>query len=124
MIHSSNYTDINNINVKVIGPDHAEGYVDIQDISLNQMGYVHGGLYFSLADSVAGATSWSLGDVHVTLNATIDYMRPVQSGRLRAVGKTVSRSAKICVVNIEMFDDKDRLVNQGTYTMYNVSEKK
>lgn len=123
MTNSSNYTINNGIHVDITGPDEAVGYVDVSDISMNQKGFVHGGLYFSLADSVAGAAAYSLGQAHVTLNATIDFMKPVATGRLRAVGKTASRTRAICVVNVELFDDKDQLVNQGTYTMFNLERK-
>lgn len=120
MTNHSNFTHHNGIVVESIKEDHAKGYVELKDVSMNQMGYAHGGIYFSLADSVAGAVAWSRGDVYVTLNATIDFMKPVQTGRLNAVGEAISRSGKICVVVVKIYDDKDQLVNQGTYTMYKV----
>ncbi len=121
-LNTNGYTKHNNIEILKVEKDYAEGQVILREESMNPLGYTHGGLYFSLADSVAGAASWSNGAVYVTLNATIDYMIAVQSGTLHAKAHAISRSGKICVVNVSIYDDKEQLVNQGTFTMYLVKE--
>ena len=123
-MNTVNYMTHNAIDVVKHESEYAEVQVVLTDQSMNQLGYVHGGLYFSLADTAAGAASWSNGAVYVTLNATIDYMIPVQTGTLTAKATAISRSGKICVVNVGIYDDNDTLVNQGTYTMYMVEEAK
>lgn len=116
------YITHNGIEILKNDTDYAEAQVVLTENSMNPMGYAHGGLYFSLADTAAGAASWSNGALYVTLNATIDFMIPVQTGKLTAKATAISRSGKICVVNVAIYDDQDQLVNQGTYTMYMVQE--
>lgn len=102
--------------------DYGETQVVLTNASMNALSYTHGGLYFSLADSAAGLASWTQEKVYVTLNASISFMIPVKEGTLTAKARVISRSGKICVVNVNIYDDHDQLVNQGTYTMYWVNE--
>lgn len=121
-MRTSGFMAHNGIEIIKQETDYGETRVLITDSSKNPLDYVHGGLYFTLADCAAGVASWTDSKIYVTLNATIDYMRPVQTGSLTAKGTVVSRSGKICVVNVQIYDDKDTLVNQGTFTMYLVQE--
>ena len=43
---------------------------------LNIHGFVHGGALFSLADTAAGAASFTSGRDSVTLSGTINYIKP------------------------------------------------
>lgn len=121
-MNTTGYMAHNGIEVIKQDKDYGETRVSLTPQSMNPLSYAHGGLYFSLADSAAGVASWTENQVYVTLNATIDFMIPVQTGSLTAKATAISRSGKICVVNVGIYDDNDTLVNQGTYTMYLVHE--
>ena len=112
----------NGIEVLVDNLDYSETKVNIDTKSLKMYKYAHGGLYFSLADCAAGIAARSNGISYVTLNANINYMSAVKSGYLVAKATVISRTHKITVINVDIFDDKDKCVNKGTFTMYAVNQ--
>lgn len=111
----------NGIQILVDTPDYAETKVNIETKSLNIYEYAHGALYFALADCAAGIASRSNGLSYVTLNANINYMIAVKTGYLIAKATVISRSKKIAVVDVDIYDDQDRFVNKGTFTMFCVA---
>lgn len=101
-----------------LSKNYAELKVEFDEKLQNNYGIFHGGVYFALADQTAGYASKSEGISHVTANASIHYMVPVQSGALTAKATVINRSGKLCVVDVEIFNDRQQLVNKGTFTMY------
>lgn len=107
-----------NMHIDVNEKDYAEVSVDFDLSQSNHYGYYHGGVYFSIADHAAGLAAHSSGYSHVTANASIHYMIAVQNSKLTAKAKVISRSGKLCIVDVDIFDDQGQLVNKSTFTMY------
>ena len=120
MEKQSGFMSNNDITIKVDSKDYAETVHHIGPESLNLYEYVHGGIYYSLADAAAGVASRSNGSNYVTLNSSFNYMKAVREGTLTACGIVINRTSKICVVQVDVKDNKEEVVSSGTFTMYKV----
>lgn len=92
-------------------PDAARHY--------NPLGTVHGGVIATLLDTAAGCSVHSTlaaGEAYTSLDLTVKYLRPVtaESGRLRAVGRVVSRGRRTALAEAQLFDAGGRLVAHAT----------
>lgn len=99
-----------------------EGYAELEmpitPDCLNPGRTVHGGLLYSIGDTAAGIAAISHGVACVTLSGSMNYLRPAAGTLLRAVAKEVRHGRTTGVYDIEVFDDAQKLVTKGTYTMY------
>lgn len=81
-------------------------------------GQYHGGVIASLID-IAGdfALIWVLGFGVPTINFRTDYLRPAFNTSLRARAKVRKIGRTVGVVDIDVLDDRERLVavGRGTY---------
>lgn len=77
-----------------------------KELTQNQ-GIVHGGAIASLIDTATAFAILSVigpKDRVTTVDLTISYLRPVSSGRLRAVAKVIRAGRRLFVVSAEVFD--------------------
>lgn len=102
--------------------DIRDGYARVEMIIdekiLNMYGLVHGGALFSLADTAAGAASFTAGRDAVTLNASINFIRPGRGGRLIADASRISAGKTTGVYEVFIFNDEDILLCSATFTMF------
>ena len=90
------------------GPQHA-----------NPMGTVHGGILCDLADAAMGmayASTLDEGETFTTLELKINFLKPVWSGRLTAMGRVIKDGHTVGLVECDVHDDKDRLVARASST--------
>lgn len=78
-------------------------------------GAMHGTVYFkALDDATYFAANSLVTDVCVlTARFEIEFLRPVTSGEVRAVGRVTGDNGHRIEASGELFDDKDRLVGTG-----------
>lgn len=57
----------------------------VVESSLNLYGYAHGGYLFTLCDQVAGLVSLSLGVNSVTMQSSINYLKPGELGETLSI---------------------------------------
>ncbi len=80
---------------------------------------VHGSVYFKGLDDAAFFAANSLvEDVFVlTASFSLDFLRPVSKGRIRAEGRIEHASKRRFIARADLFDDSDRLiaVGQGSF---------
>jgi uncharacterized protein (TIGR00369 family) len=76
---------------------------------------LHGSVYFKLLDDAAFfAVNSLVEEVFVlTTSFSIDLLRPVKSGTLRAVGEVRFSSKNLWVADARLFDEKNREVATG-----------
>ncbi len=81
-------------------------------------GYVHGSVYFKLLDDSAYfAAQSTITDEHLlTASFNCYFLRPVSSGVLKAEGRLSQRSARLVIAESSVFDEKERIVAQGSGT--------
>jgi uncharacterized protein (TIGR00369 family) len=85
----------------------------------NPMGTLHGGVPSALADSAMGlafASTLQDGETFTTLDLTINFLRPVWSGRLTAEGIVVQRGNTIGLTECSVTDDQGRLIARAVST--------
>jgi uncharacterized protein (TIGR00369 family) len=90
------------------GPQHA-----------NPMGTLHGGVLCDIADAAMGLALASLldeGETFATLELKINFLRPVWTGHLRAVGHVVQSGRTISLTECDVRDDQERLVARASST--------
>ena len=85
----------------------------------NPMGTLHGGALCDIADAAMGmawASTLGEGETFTTLELKINFLKPVWSGTLRAVGRVVKGGHTVGLVECDVLDDKDRLVARASST--------
>jgi uncharacterized protein (TIGR00369 family) len=83
------------------------------------MGTLHGGILCDLADAAMGmayASTLEEGETFTTLELKINFLKPVRSGRLVAVGRTVKTGRTVGLVECDVTDEKERLVARASST--------
>jgi uncharacterized protein (TIGR00369 family) len=90
------------------GPQHA-----------NPMGTMHGGILCDIADAAMGtsfASTLEVGETFTTLEMKINFLKPVWTGTLRAVGTVVKRGKTVGMTDCEVFDEGGSLVAKASST--------
>ncbi|MEO0404750.1 MAG: PaaI family thioesterase [Bacteroidota bacterium] len=79
------------------------------------LGAIHGSVYFKLLDDAAFfAASSEVEDVFIlTANFTLDFLRPVEAGQLRAEGKLTSTNDRTLEAESQLFNEDGKLVAKG-----------
>lgn len=105
-------------------PGHARGRIRLEQQHKNIYGGMHGGCAFSLADTVAGIAAASYGDAVTTLDASINYMRPVMGSEyLYCTADVIRSGSKVSVIRTELTDDEGALLIDGSFTYYHLSQR-
>jgi uncharacterized protein (TIGR00369 family) len=88
-------------------------------------GIVQGGVITQIADAAMGmslATLQEDGLWNTTIELKINFIRPVVSGRLRAVGRVVEMKQTLMFSEADVLDDQDRVVARASSTCLAVPE--
>jgi uncharacterized protein (TIGR00369 family) len=83
------------------------------------MGTLHGGLLCDIADAAMGmayAATLGEGESFTTLELKINFLKPVRTGKLRAIGRVVKAGRTVGLVECDVVDDKDSLVARASCT--------
>lgn len=92
--------------------------MNISENSLNPYGIVHGGLIFSMGDTVMGITIRSTGRDAVTLDGTINYLKPGKGKYLIATSKVIKVGKTTSVLMANIYNDKEELIAVMSATYY------
>ena len=98
--------------------DHAVVEADLSRVNRNLYGAVHGGMFLTMADCAAGGTARSNGMRYVTVNNSFSFFRNTKRDHLVAEGWVKSRGTTICVVEVQVRDDTEKVLCEGTFTMF------
>ena len=82
-------------------------------------GTLHGGILCDLADGAMGCACVSLladGDTFATVELKINFLKPVWSGRLTAVGAVIKAGRTITLCDCRVTDEGGSLVAYATST--------
>lgn len=92
--------------------------IDVREEYFHSGGSIHGLVYFKLLDDSSYFAAASLDSQYhlLTSSYSINFLRPVTRGRLRAMGSVLYRSPRVTVAESKAFDYKDRLVATGSGT--------
>jgi acyl-CoA thioesterase len=79
----------------------SECAIEIGESLMNSNGALHGGVVYSMADTGMGAALHSVlsrGELCVTVEIKIVYLKPVTSGILKCESKVIRKDAEIAVL--------------------------
>ena len=96
------------------GPQHRHGG-----------GLVQGGIITQIADAAMGMSLGTLqedGLWNTTIELKINFIRPVTSGRLRAVGRVVEMKQTLFFSEADVLDEQGRIVAKASSTCMPVPE--
>ena len=108
----------NGVILKEVGKGYATTVMNIEQRHLNGAGVVQGGALFTLADLCFAAAANSYGDLAVSLDANINYVKGVSSGTLTATATEVYRRRTVALYKIEIVNEKDELIAVFQSTAY------
>ncbi|MCD8082489.1 MAG: PaaI family thioesterase [Clostridiales bacterium] len=96
---------------------YAEAVLPVTENVLNPYSAVHGGAMFTLADGTGGAAATSYGRRVVTLDADFHYLKMgVECKYIKAIAREVRCGRRVMVFRLEVRDDEDALLAEGTFT--------
>lgn len=121
---STKFLQNNNMKIVEVRRGFAKIKMKIDDKLLNIHGFLHGGALFSLADTVAGAASFATGRDSVTLNGSINYIKPGTNGTIYGIAQEISAGRTTGVYEVFIFNENDQLLCHATFTMYFIHTKK
>jgi len=84
--------------------------VPFSDLVNQQHGFFHGGIIGAIADNAAGyaaLTLLPLGSDALTLEYTINFLRPAAGDRLVAEGTVLRAGRSICVSRVDVLVERD-----------------
>lgn len=113
------FSSENGIHITLSRPNYAEGQLDVSSSSLNLHGTVHGGCLYTLADCVAGTAAIAhTGKRGVTVNSSMEFLRPATGSVITCTATPKKAGRMLCVMQVELRDEKQELVATGTFTFY------
>jgi len=84
--------------------------VKLSEEGINPYGVAHGGLIFGLGDTAMGLVAMNTGRSAVTLNSTINYLKPAIGEYLFAKAELIKNGKTTCYLRCDLYNDKDVLV--------------
>jgi len=85
----------------------------------NPMGTLHGGVLCDIADAAMGiayASTLGEGETFATLELKINFLKPVRTAKLRAIGRIVKRGKTLGLVECDITDEQQSLVARASST--------
>lgn len=108
----------------VIGGDGKAGVeLEVTEKLLQRLGNMHGGALASVIDSAIGvAINQQLRPEEdaVTVELKINYLRPVNKGKIRGEGKVIQIGQKIIVAQGEIINESGEIVAIGMATFMRI----
>ncbi len=108
----------NNMHLEELKDNYAKMYVDLTENSLNPSNMAHGGLLFGLADSVMGMAARTNGRNVVTINSSIEYLKPGKGKRITAEAEMLKVGKSTAVYRANMYTDENVLCATATATYF------
>ena len=107
---NDNFSAISGIKLQEVSPGYAKAIMNIEEKHLNALKTVQGGALFTLADHTFAAASNAYGNVAVSINANISFVKAAAGKTLTAEAKETSINPKILTYTVNITDDKGDLV--------------
>jgi uncharacterized protein (TIGR00369 family) len=89
-------------------------------------GTVHGGILCDIADGAMGCANLSLlaeGESFATVELKINFLKPVWTGRLTAVGEVIKAGRTLSLCDCRITDESGSLVAYATSTCMTLREE-
>ena len=106
-------------NLVAVKPGEATFTLDVNESHANPMGTLHGGILCDIADAAMGiayALNLDEGESFTTLELKINFLRPVWTARLTAVGRVVKQGRTVGMTECDVTDEAGNLVARASST--------
>ena len=105
------------LTVTDVRPGIAEGDLFLAENSVNPRGIVHGGTIFGVMDQLGGLAACTTGYGTVTINGSIDFLRPVMPRTpLKAVAEVVKPGRRFTICEAKILSPEGKLLAKGSFT--------
>lgn len=109
------------VGFRLLSVAHGESLfeLDATEAHWNPMGTLHGGILCDVADAAMGvafASTLDEDESFTTLELKINFLRPVWTDKLMAVGRVVKRGRTVGMVECDVKDSKGALVARASCT--------
>lgn len=122
LLDSNEFISDNEIKILEFSDDHAKLEMKIDKAVLNGHGIVHGGIIFAMADNASAAATFTKGRLCVTLNSTINFIRPVVGEKMIVEADAIFAGRTTGVYDVKVTNDQGTLCAKASFTMYFVPE--
>lgn len=115
-----------NIGLEIIAMEkgHMETKIPVTESIVNPYGSVHGGALYALADITAGFTACTYGSYVSTSNGNLTYIKPgMNTEYIVCTADVLHPGRKVTSVAVKLTDDKDNLLDTGTF-IFGIIDKK
>lgn len=122
---SSPYYRLLNMKIEEVRDSYARLSIRVEKKHIQFLGTVHGGVIASLADSAAAWAVYGSGSqkgMPVTVEMKINFLKPVQSGRLVAEARNVHKGSRIFVSDVDVRNEED-LIAKSLVTYYLLKDR-
>lgn len=102
-----------------VEPGRAVLELEAAERHANPMGTVHGGVLCDIADAAMGiayASTLGEGETFTTLELKINFLKPVRTARLQAVGRVIKGGRTVGLAECDVTDEGGGLVARATST--------
>ncbi len=109
-----------------IGPGRAVTALEATGRHANPMGTLHGGILCDMADAAMGmayASELDDDESFTTLELKINFLKPIWTGKLRAVAHVIKRGRTIGFVECDVRDAAEDLVARASSTVMTLRGK-
>lgn len=115
MYHAAPFQELIKSKLK-ISEGEAELEMEIDPILHHAANAIHGFVYFKMMDDVAifAANSMEKEFFLLTSSFNLYFLRPVQSGKIRGVGKVVSRTKSQYIAEAVIYNDENKEIGRGS----------
>ncbi len=101
---------------------YAKAKIDIKPEHLNGFRAVQGGVLFTLADLAMAAASNANGQLAVSINASINYIKSAYGTTIYAEAREVSSNPKLASYEVTISNDKNEVIATLQGLMYRKKE--
>lgn len=103
---------------------YASGRISFEKQYENIYGGMHGGCAYSLADTLAGIAASTYGEYVTTVNASMNYLLPVENTEyVNCKAQVLRHGRKVSVIRVEISNDSGTILIDGSFTFYNLGKK-
>ncbi len=126
VVNTSPYPTHMRMRLKEIDLDQAAIELDIGRRHMQPYGIIHGGVVATLIDT---ATFWAVfmripeADGLVNIDLKLNYLKPVDRGRLVAQGRSIRSGKKISYAEAHVKNEHGHLIAHGTSTLMSLPGK-
>ena len=118
LCENNEFMRYNHIKAVELQKDRAVTELEVTAESKNPYGILHGGVLFTMADCAGGLASRSDGRRYVTLSSSLNFIKSVSGGTVRATGTVRHRGRTTCLCDTELTDQNGTMLATGSFTYF------